>query len=211
MAMPLGIKDKRQLYIVIAVFAVAIPALGWEINKYVIGSPSTPPPAVTPMPALHTTATPGTHLTISTTAGADAKKLSNSGLDPTLHFGKLALSELVEYSGVGRNIFSAESAPVMIERPIIGPRPGMIQASVSVPTGPPPPPRPPAIDLKYFGYTQTKDKALQAFFTHGEDIFIAKSGEIVDHRYKVVSIMPGSVQVTDLNYNNTQTLPLIAN
>jgi hypothetical protein len=194
MVMPLGIENKRQVYVAACLFALVALLGGYELLG---GRPSAPASPAPVLPVAVSNQTP---------AGPEAQKLTKPGLDPALHFDKLAQSEQVEYQGSGRNIFSAESEPIHIDKPIAAARP-TVNATPVVPE----PPRPPAIDLKYFGYTLTKNKLFKAFFVHGDDIFAANSGEIIDHRYRVEVIMPGSVKVTDLSYNNTQTLPLQAN
>ena len=73
----------------------------------------------------------------------------------------------------------------------------------------PGPPRPPAVDLKFFGFASKQDGGRRAFLTHGEDVFVAAEGDVVSHRYKVVSIAPTSVQIEDLPFHDTQTLPLV--
>jgi hypothetical protein len=216
MALQKGTEKKWQVYLVGALFAAILCLGGYEIKDNFFSSAPPPVrpiaaatirPAAQPVPANGRAAA----ATAPASAGQEAQKLSNAGIDPSLHLDKLALSEDVEYLGTGRNIFSAESAPppVRIENPVAAARPG--QAGVTVASAPPAKPMAPPIDLTYFGYTQAKDKSLQAFFIHGEDIFVARTGEIVDHRFKVGAISPASVEVTDLGYNNTQRLAFKAN
>ena len=197
MAMRLGTENKRQVYLVIALFAVIAVAGGVELYQTLSG-PSTPRPAATQANRVGA-ANKGA-------SGQAAQRISFANLDPVLHFDKLAQSEDVDYRGTGRNIFSAESAPPVIPKPVTNGRAN--QASVTLP---PPPPQAPPIDLKYFGYSEVKGGEPQAYFIHGDDVFIAKSGQIVDHRYKVDSVKPTAVQVTDLGYNNTQTLAIAQN
>jgi hypothetical protein len=208
--MRLGTENKRQVYIVIALFACIAVVGGWELYSSFSGPSASPATSPVRAPELNTPPDEGSATSSNATpaSGAEAQRLSNTGIDPTLHFDKLAQSEDVHYQGTGRNIFSAESAPPPIPVPLSNGR--NIQAKLPPPP-PPGPPQPPPIDLKYFGYSQDASKAFKAFFIHGDDIFMARTGEIVDHRYKVGAIKPLSVEITDLAYNNTQTLSLSQN
>ena len=206
MALKLGTENKKQVYFASALFAVVLGLGGYELY----GTFSTPAPRPIPVqPAPGTRPAAGTAQTsVSLASGGEAQKLTNDGLDPTLHLDRLAQSEEVEYEGTGRNIFSADSTPLHIETPLQSAR---ILPIATTPPPPPGPPKAPPIDLKYFGFTQASDKSLKAFFVHGDDVFMAKIGEIVNHRYKVGTIGPTTVQVTDLSYNNLQTLTMQPN
>jgi hypothetical protein len=209
MAIKVGAENKRNVYIAAGLFVV----VAYLVIQQLAGGPDTPAPAPVKAPVVARQAPAPTRPAGSVgggvAAGPEAKKLPGTGLDPSLHLEKLALSESIEYAGDGRNIFSADSAPVVMEAALGPARPQGPQ--VPVETGPPPPPQAPAIDLHYFGYSASKDGKREAFLLHGDDIFEASAGEIVNHRYKVVAVELHSVQITDLSYNNTQTLQLQAN
>ena len=143
-------------------------------------------------------------------AGAAAKNLGTTSaqLDPTLRMEAMLVTESLAYSGSGRNIFSATSVPVDIPKPIapVRPKPGP-PLPPPPPTGPPPPP---PIDLKFFGTATGADGKRQAFLLHGDDVFLASDGDIVQRKYKVISISANSILVEDMANNNRQTLPLLA-
>jgi hypothetical protein len=75
-----------------------------------------------------------------------------------------------------------------------------------VPAGPPPPP---PIDLQFFGTETNATGKRRAFLLHGDDVFLAQDGDIVQRRYRILTVLANSVQVEDLTNNNRQTLPLI--
>ena len=216
MALKVGSEDKKKVIIASVLGGIVLLLVGktlWDS----FGPSGTPAPAPAPTVVSAPAAVPTARTQMARNSGAhEAAKVPSSlaSLDPTLHPEWMAQAESLEYTGKGRNIFSLTSAPVSIEQPHASAR-QIAAMAPQVPTGPPPPP---PIDLKFFGYEAQAHIGLgaanaprKAFLLHGDDVFIANAGDIVDHRYKVVEIAPTSVQVEDIPYHNTQTLPLVQN
>jgi hypothetical protein len=203
MAIRLGIENKRNRLIAMVVVPLALTWFAHTLWQLETGPSSAPPPAATestaPMPAMQSNNGSGAN-------GTPAQHVeSATSLDPTLHPEWMAKAENTLYSGTSRNIFDKNSLPPVqqaaIEKPVASARTGSAAL-----TGPPPPP---PIDLKFYGFAKQQNGRKLVFLMHGEDIFIAGVGDIVNGRYKVVQVNSNSVVIEDLAYTNQQTLPLL--
>jgi hypothetical protein len=213
MALRVGAESKPKLYAAVGLGAIVLIIAIVQIPKF-FGS-SSPAPAAPPPPVISTSAAPAPQPSSSSALGRPAAAAypheaiqlpSSSALDPTLHPEVMAQAEDTTYTGNGRNIFSPNSVaptPVNIEKPK-----NFRPSAPPEPQGPPPPP---AIDLKFYGYSSAHGGNRQIFLLHGDDIFLAHEGDVVDRRYRVVSIRPFSVEIEDIPYHNTQSVPLSQN
>ena len=195
--MKLGTENRTKT---IAAAVLAALAIFMLIRAFTGGGETAPPPA--------TTASAPTKPAATTTTAAKRKPAAERAkshpllaqtLDPTLRFDLLKSSEDVTYKGSGRDIFRSQAPPPPIPQPVKSP----------VDNTPPPPPPPPPINLKLYGYAQRKGgEAKRIFLSSGDDIFVAKEGDIVNRRYKILKINNNSVDVEDVLTNNRQTLYL---
>lgn len=225
--MKLGLENKKQLiwlsilgvlllYVLYSnVFAPddAVPphaartqAVSRQDPATVAGLPAQPPAEVRPRPSLRGAARTGMQFKMN---GA-LRGVDPATIDPTLRLDLLAKVQEVTVRGGERNLFQFGSAPLpkTPEPKIIPKTPPAtappVQATPSEPVKPPPPP----IPLKFYGYSQARPGEKRAFFLDGEDIVVAREGEMVNRRYKIVRIGVNSVVVEDTQLSNQQTLPL---
>lgn len=201
MALRMGTEDKKKRILAMVLVSLALTLIAHTVWQLAGGPPASVPPPENagPVPAVSSGAR-------GQTPHAAQHLESASALDPTLHPEIMAMAENTRYTGTSRNIFSKDSLPPVpvsaIEKPLTSVRTGAIAAS----SGPPPPP---PIDLKFYGFALEQNGRKRVFLQRGDDIFIAQQGDIVNGRYKVVQILPTSVVVEDLSYNNQQSLPLV--
>lgn len=133
-------------------------------------------------------------------------------VDPTLRLDLLAKVQGAEDSGPMRNLFQFGQAPpkALPPEPKVVPKPTAAEAAAAAsraaPAGPPPPP---PITLRYYGFSSVPgSSAKTAFFLDGEDILVAKEGETLKRRYRVVRIGTTSVVMEDTESKRQQTIPL---
>jgi len=209
-----GAENRKKTIIAGVMGMIGLICLVYIYNVLFGGSDTPPPTTSTPVVATAPASNSSSQnakpsMPGGSAPGVDAIKLAStsSSLDPTLDEAAMLRTESLVYSGTGRNIFSATYTPPPAEvvKPKFNPRP--LPPPPPVVQGPPPIPPPPPINLKFFGTANRKSGKLQAFLLQGEDVYLAQEGDIVARKYKIVSISANSIQVTDLQNNNTQTLP----
>lgn len=137
-------------------------------------------------------------------------RIDPAKVDPTLRLDLLAKLQ-AEPSGNGRNLFQFGPPPAKTPpkpEPTVIPKPGPVLpvTSTAQPLAPPPPP---PIPLRYYGFSSVPStSAKTAFFLDGEEILVAKEGDTVKRRYRVVRIGASSVVVEDTESKRQQTLQM---
>lgn len=122
-----------------------------------------------------------------------------NALDPTLRTDLLKDSEQSKYDNKGRNIFVAQAdIPKIVTPPMPAPNPNPAPIINT----------PPPIDIKFFGFANNPGQPKSVFLSKGEDIWVAKEGDVVNRRYRILKINPNSIDVEDVLSNNRQSIPL---
>ncbi|HEX7158897.1 MAG TPA: hypothetical protein VF214_07785 [Edaphobacter sp.] len=202
--MKLGVENKKQVAVLAVVGTLGIASLVYVYTSLAGGDAPAPAaaPIVTSKPVAPVAKAAKSSSGVAANVGTTAAEL-----DPTLKMGRMLATEALVYTGSGRNIFSPASMPIEIPKPVAAVRPKPL------PPPPPPqpvgPPPPPPIDLKFFGTATSGDGKRQAFLLKGDDVFLASDGDVVQRRYKVITVSANSVLVEDMTNNNRQTLPLL--
>ncbi len=198
--MNLGAENRNKVIAAVALGTIGVLAVAYELSGWFGGSSSASTTVPTPTNVTVNVAPKQRRTTASRPA---SKKDPTQNLDPSLRFDVLKSSEETKYTGTGRNIFR-----VFVEPPPPPPHAVTSVATDQTPQGPPPPPPPPPIELKFYGFATPAGGAKRIFLAHNEDVFIAKEGDIVDRRYKVMKISANSVDILDVLSNNRQSIPL---
>ncbi|TAN24235.1 MAG: hypothetical protein EPN33_00235 [Acidobacteria bacterium] len=194
--MKMGTEKKSEVIALVVLLAVA----GGLLGRSLLGGGGPATPAASPLAA------------VAPAASGGATPLGWTHVDPRLDLTKLTDLRARTYTGDGRNLFHFGAAPP--------PAPVTPSARIAANAraeaaraesqrraleGPPPPP---PLPLKFFGFAQAEGQPERIFLQFGEDSYVVSQGDVIAHRYKVLSIGKVAVRIQDLTNLSTQEVPL---
>lgn len=188
--MKIGAENKKQLIAMAVLLAIAAGVVIYDFMGTGSTSSAAPPASTSARPS-----SPGA-------------QIAQNDLDPTLRLDVLDASRKVKYE-VGRNIFEMQALPTPTPFPV-----KMTPTPIPGPPTPTPTPPPPPINVKFYGFANKPEEPKSVFLSAGDGpsqtIFIARQGDIIDRKYRVVQIQANSVLIEDVLHNNKQSIPLTA-
>jgi hypothetical protein len=113
--------------------------------------------------------------------------------NPALHLDRIERLRKLEYKPTGRDIFTAELPPPPKKKET---------ATVPPPKGPDLPPEPPPLvpPFKYYGFSDdAATKKRRGFFTNGEEVFIAAEGELVQGKFRILTLSNSWADVEEVS------------
>ncbi len=121
--------------------------------------------------------------------------------DPTLRLDLLERVRKLEYKGTHRNIFSASLPPKPQQASVVQ-IPTPVQET---PSGPPPL----QVPYRFYGYKENPRTGRRtAFFTDGDNVFIASEGDTIRNQFRVLKIGNQSCDVEEIGTGRRATLQL---
>ncbi len=209
--MKLGTENRTKTLLALGLLVVGIFLFGR--NWFSSGPEAAQPPAASGIAARPTTPPAPESGPASRTRGTTrdskvryvAAPLKPS-LDPRLRLDLLKDSEHMKYEGTGRNIF-AEHLEDIPQPNAPGLKNGKGKTEPPKWT-PPPQPSPPPITIKFYGWASRPGEPKAVFLSQGDSVFVAREGEIINRRYRVVKIEQNRVEIEDMLSNNRQSIPL---
>jgi hypothetical protein len=194
----IGAENKKQVRWMIALLAILLLVGIYNFVDFGTSSANSPAPAAATSTQ---TTTQTTRKSTSTT-----QQLADSTLDPRLRLDILAASQNKKYEAGGRNIFRMEELKPIT--PIIGSV--RKEYTVEMPPTPTPTPPPPPIPLKFYGFASKGSEPKRIFLADEGEVFVARQGDIVERKYKVIQINNTSVIIEDMLNSNRQTIQVTA-
>jgi hypothetical protein len=196
----IGAENKKQVRWMIALLAILL--LVGIYNFVDFGTSSANSPASAPAPAASTQTT-----TQTSRKPAAAAQLPDNTLDPRLRLDILAASQNKKYEAGGRNIFRMEEIKIPAVQGSVRQNAEMGPPAPPTPTPTPPPP---PIPLKFYGFASKPSEPKRIFLADEGEVFVARQGDIVERKYKVIQINNTSVIIEDMLNSNRQTIQVTA-